>query len=358
MVLNRIVFRLHSLAGICAGLFILLTSLSGSILVFQEELEDLGNPKITMKSGYPSIGLDSLYRVIRYKFPKAAIYSASLRTDGSRAFPWVMYDSSYREGKEPLRVYLDPQSARMIKSEGAGGDWKHNPLAWIAGFHSSFQAGKAGEVLLGVISMVLLVSSCTGLYLYRRELFSTLRFRKPPWSAGHLHPALGAYSLLFILVTAVSGGWMQRYVFDWAFLRSPAYKQRSFQPSGDLPYGAGKAISQLESRYPGFKAWVIYFPSSPGGRTAVYGSRSTNSFIHSKKYADAIFLDSAGRISGTRFVDEIPRSDLYDIINAQIHYGRYGGLFVKMLYSFFGLSVSWLSLTGVILFFKRIRKPT
>jgi uncharacterized iron-regulated membrane protein len=88
----------------------------------------------------------------------------------------------------------------------------------------------------------------------------------------------------------------------------------------------------------------------------VYGSQSTNSFIHNKKFADVIFLDSAGTVAKTAFVNTIEPANRYDIINAQLHYGRYGGLPVKILYSVFGLTGGLLSITGFLLWIKRRKR--
>ena len=85
----------------------------------------------------------------------------------------------------------------------------------------------------------------------------------------------------------------------------------------------------------------------------MYGSRSSNAYIHSKKFADVIFLDSAGSISKTRFVNEISADDRYDIINSQLHIGRFGGTCIKIIYFVFGLTGALLSITGFLLWWKR-----
>src|SRR5690606_14138630 len=104
---------------------------------------------------------------------------------------------------------------------------------------------------------------------------------------------------------------------------------------------------------PDFTAYVIYFAQSTKSNTAVYGSNKSNSFIHSKKFADAVFLDSTGNVSNTRFIDEISAADRYDIINSQVHFGKYGGLPVKIIYSLLGLMSALLSITGALLWIKR-----
>jgi uncharacterized iron-regulated membrane protein len=85
----------------------------------------------------------------------------------------------------------------------------------------------------------------------------------------------------------------------------------------------------------------------------VYGSRASNAYIHSKKFADVIMLDSAGAIAKTRMINENPAADRYDIINSQLHMGRFGGIGIKIIYFVFGLSGGLLSITGFLLRWRR-----
>jgi uncharacterized iron-regulated membrane protein len=150
-----------------------------------------------------------------------------------------------------------------------------------------------------------------------------------------------------------TGVWMQRYVFTKDFYAASQPYTPVIKTSAPLPYSLDSAIKQVQQQHPAFSAHVIYCAGSPKGKTAVYGSRSTNAFIHNKKFADAVFLDSAGTLSKTAFVTEIIPENRRDIINAQIHYGRYGGWPVKLLYTLLGLSGGLLSITGFVLWQKR-----
>ncbi len=127
----------------------------------------------------------------------------------------------------------------------------------------------------------------------------------------------------------------------------------TIRASPPLSYNMDTAIIKLKQHYPLFTCHIIYFAQSNKGKTAIYGSNKNNSFIHSKKFADVVYLDSAGNIAGTRFIDSIPAADRYDIINAQIHFGKYGGMPVKIIYSLLGLLTGLMSVTGILLWLKR-----
>ena len=69
--------------------------------------------------------------------------------------------------------------------------------------------------------------------------------------------------------------------------------------------------------------------------------------------ADVIYLDSAGGVAKTRFINDIDVADRYDIINSQLHMGRFGGLGIKIIYFIFGLSGGLLSIIGFLMWRRR-----
>jgi uncharacterized iron-regulated membrane protein len=211
---------------------------------------------------------------------------------------------------------------------------------------------KTGQWLLGFFALVFLLSLITGVVLYRKNIIAVLLFKKNMLQKNNLHQLIGVYALGFNLMIAISGFWMQRYVFKKEFFVSDTY-QRILKTSPGMPYNFDSAYEQVKKQFPDFTAGVIYFAQNNSGKTAVYGSRASNNFIHSKKFADVIFLDSTGSMAKTRFINEIDAVDRYDIINSQLHMGRFGGVGIKIFYFIFGLSGALLSITGFLLWLKR-----
>ncbi|MDP4263196.1 MAG: PepSY-associated TM helix domain-containing protein [Bacteroidota bacterium] len=342
------VFSIHSIAGLLSGLFILLMSLSGAVLVFHDELDLLDYPQVIVRVNSKIIPVDTCYNNLQKKFPHARVSNCLITLNKEQAFVFTIYDSSYRSGQEALKVFIDPQAGTIKKTQGS----QSAITSWAGRFHSSFYLGKTGEWLLGFFSLVFLLSILTGLILFRRNIGAVLAFRKRVFKKGNLHQLIGTYALLFNLMIGVTGFWMQRYVFKKEFYKSYDYTP-VLKPSPPLFFSMDRALENLHRQFPDFSARVIYFPQSTKGKTTIYGSRENNSFIQSKKFADAIFLDSTGNVARTAFVNEIDASSRYDIINSQIHFGQYGGLAVKISYSLLGLTGSLLSITGFLQWYKR-----
>lgn len=349
---KSIVFSIHSIAGLVSGLFILLMSLSGAILIFNDEVDGLQNPRVEKIKNASVLSVDSAYTCLQKKYPHAQISNVSLPGRSEDAFSFIIYDSSYQSGKKALQVFVHPQTGSVLKTGGRG-KGSNNFISWLSGFHHSFHLGKTGEWLLGFCALVFLLSMITGIILFRKKIAQILLFRKNAFTRRNLHQVIGVYALLFNLMIAVTGFWMQRYVFKKTFYTVSGNYTRVFKPSPALFFNFDSTYKNLQQQYPDFTGSVVYFAQKRSDKTAIYGSRAGNSFIHSKKLADVIFLDSAGGISKTAFVTEINKSDRYDIINAQVHYGQYGGLTVKIIYSFFGLTGGLLSITGFLLWIRR-----
>jgi uncharacterized iron-regulated membrane protein len=345
--------NIHAVAGLLAGLFILALSLSGSVLAFRENLDALQKPTVGLHDkNKGSITIDSCYSIVQQHYPTAQISNCNLPVKASLPISFFIYDTSYKKGSAVLEVFIHPQTGDVIGTRGGSEDIKHNFMSWLSAFHSSFHAGKTGEWLLGFFAIIFLVSIITGIILYRRNIVAVLLFRKAVWRKNNLHQLIGTWALLFNLMIGVTGYWMQRYVFKKEFYQSYDWVN-TIKASQNLFFNFDSAYTKLKTAHPGFTAYVIYFTSSKKGKTAIYGSNASNAFIHSKKFADVIFLDSTGAVVKTRFINEIDAADRYDIINSQLHMGKYGGIGIKIIYGLFGISSALLSITGFLLWLRR-----
>jgi len=343
-----LVFKIHTIAGLVSGLFILLMSLSGAALVFHEELDNLQYPAIAVDENKQVVTIDSSYNSLKRQYPRAQVSNCAITENVTRPFIFTIYDPSFKKGTEALQVFMHPQTGVVLKTRSG----KNNLTSWIGRFHNSLHLGKKGEWLLGFLALIFLLSIITGLIQYRGNIFAVLLFRKRIFKRRNLHQLVGVYALVFNLMIVITGFWMQRYVFKKGFYKSYDYTP-VLKASPPLFYSLDSAFKNIKEKFPGFTGYIIYFAQNKKARTAVYGSQHINSFIHSKKFADAIFLDSAGSVAMTAFVNEIDASARYDIINAQVHYGQYGGLPVKIIYCLLGLTGGILSITGFLLWYKR-----
>lgn len=344
---KNFIFYIHSSAGLVSGLFILLMSLSGAVLVFHDKMDNIQKPAVEPMAYFVTT-VDSCYSAIQKQYPRAQISNCVLPENSMVPFSFFVYDPSYKNGTKAMEVFLHPQTAEVLKIRGGGA----NLASWLSKFHNSFHLGKKGEWLLGFFALVFLLSIITGFILFRKKIGAVLLFRRSAYKKNNLHQIIGVWALVFNLLMAVTGFWMQRYVFKKDFYQSYDYTP-VLKASPPLSFKFDSAYAAIKKQYPDFTAHVIYFAQSNSGKTAVYGSRASNAYIHSKKFADVIMLDSAGGIAKTRLINENSASDRYDIINSQLHMGKYGGWGIKIIYFVFGLTGAMLSITGFLLWLRR-----
>lgn len=345
---------LHSIAGLFSGVFILLMSLSGSLLVFHDELDSLQRPGINISSDKNFITVDSAYNIIKKQYPKAQISHCVLPDTKYPGFRFTIYDSLHNNAVSPLQVFIHPQSGAIAGSRD-GKSFNNSFMNWLSTFHNSFHLHKKGEWLLGFFGLIFLISLLTGLILYRKSILAVLAFRKRVYKWSNLHQLVGVYALLFNLMIGITGVWMQRYVFKKEFYSGNGWKS-VVKTTPVLSYNIDSAYHALQKQHPDFTLSTIYFAQRVNGSTTLYGSRSRNSFIHSKKLADYVSLDSTGAVAYTGFVTDIKSSDRYDIINAQVHFGQYGGWPVKLIYCLLGLASGLLGITGFLMWMRKNTK--
>ncbi len=349
---KKIIFYIHSIAGLVSGIFILLMSLSGAALVFHEDVDQLLQYPAGSDPSYQQLNLNRSYEAVQLNYPHAQISSCDLPAGLTQVLLFTVYDSSYKKGKSPMQVFLKPLSDSILKTRGGSDDIRNNFMSWLSKFHNSFHLGKTGEWMLGFFALIFLLSILTGFILFRKNIVSVLLFKKAVYKRINLHQLIGVYALLFNLMIAVTGFWMQRYVFKNEFYAANNYTML-LKASPALSFSFDTAYSTIQKKYPGFTAHVIYFAQSSSGNSFVYGSRPSKPYIHSKKFADEIMLDSTGSIRSTRLIEENSPADGYDIINSQLHMGNFGGLVIKLIYFVFGLTSALLSITGFLLWWRR-----
>lgn len=196
---------IHLWIGLVAGVLFCLSGLSGSVLVFDDELDAYFNSKlwrVEPQSG--PIQLNGATARVRSAFPNGTLLYARLPREPDHSIEyWI-------GGGELQRVYIDPWSLNIlgIRGEYAG------LLGFLHDLHVHLLAGAQGLFANGLLGFALLLMVLTGLWLAWpgwRRLLKALRLpRKGPrvvrWFA--LHRSTGLISLLLLFISALTGSAM------------------------------------------------------------------------------------------------------------------------------------------------------
>ncbi|WP_041523870.1 PepSY-associated TM helix domain-containing protein [Gilvimarinus agarilyticus] len=194
----------HRYIGLVAGLFFVVTSLTGVLLIYKQPLLLAYYPVLAaeqeadLPNGEAITAL--LARLAQERNP--AVRRVRMPTDD-----WPFYSVSYRDGSSQT---LSAYGEVLVRSEV-----QFDPMAFIFDLHAHWLAGHTGERISGYVHLAVLVLLVTGLYAWwprrwRKALHLAVR-----GSAVKVlyswHRTLGAVSALVLIVGVATGVMMVFY---------------------------------------------------------------------------------------------------------------------------------------------------
>lgn len=338
---NRTILKYHSWLGLIVGVFLLIMGISGSILVFQHDIEDVLWQRHKEITNYESLEIDKAFSVIQDKYPDWD--TRLIHFEENKAFIFNL-----RKPTQRLFIFVHPGTGEILN--------ERNELTtvtrWLLKFHYSFQAGVPGRILVLVIGILFFLSLLTGIYLYRRSILKTLLFKANVRNKNKrafyssLHRIIGVWALLLNLVLVVTGIFLS-YKVTTASLKTPVNPEPPI-----VTTSVELLLKNIKSQAPNFKPTTIRLPSGPDGSITVNGIYNNDAFFYSEFYNSFKADHKTGVITE---VIKVQESDLTTKLSSTLiplHFGQFGGIWSKILYSFIGLSGPFLSVSGFIIWQK------
>jgi uncharacterized iron-regulated membrane protein len=377
--------RLHRYAGLAMALFLTIAGLTGSVIAFEDELDAWLNPELfrTASEGIaltPSEliahveRLDPRVRVTYVPFKFASGESVRLsvkpRLDPITARAFVVdYD----------QLFLDPVSGAVLgkRQWGACCLERRHLLPFLYKLHYSLHLPeKCGVWLMGSVALVWAFDCFVGAYLTlprRRPFFGRW---KPAWQikAGtsvyrlnfDLHRAGGLWFWSVLLMLAVSGVYFNlnrelfRPIVSYLSPLTPTpFEQRQAQPP-DVPIEPTLSFAEAAERA-STEAARRGWSHTPGGvfYNPAYGIYVVD-FLASQHDHSAglgppfLYFDGQdGRLLGARVPGEGTTGDVFLRLQFPLHSGQIAGLPGRIVICLTGLVVAMLSVTGVVIWWKK-----
>lgn len=349
---NRKVFVWHSWLGLFAGLFVLIFFLTGALIVFSHEMEHTENPHLTrvvpLKEWLP---FDDLYRNARSAADKNDVFIYSfyyVPQSPNESISMRCYNSNT---KKYGLAYINPYTGDYL------GETYGTVADTLVALHYTFLAGRFGEFLAGIFAFCLMGSIITGFYVYRRHLFDGLLFRfrakKKDWKAysSYLHRVLGVWGLLFNFVLAFSGFYMMIYVFDLK-THFGTNSSKSMPTPPEITQNLDVLIEKTKARFPDFRFGYMDFPREEGQDINLLGDLPGNLLL-GEWATRATFSNSSGELISLISEEELSNWEKFEYCLYTLHYGQFGGIWLKILYCIFALLGAISTVTGFLLYSKR-----
>jgi uncharacterized iron-regulated membrane protein len=199
-----VLFQVHLWTGIAVGLYVLIISVTGSVLVYSNELYRAATPKPIVSNGSGPLLTDAqLAETVKHLYPGYRLVRIGRALD-----PNQTVDVWLSRGHEDKRRLFDPRSGSDLGDSVPTGIWLVSKLLDL---HDNLFAGPTGRKVNGVGALGVLALGVTGLAIWwpgiktwRRSLtlHRGLGWKRFIW---HLHSMIGFWGLGFLLVLAVSG---------------------------------------------------------------------------------------------------------------------------------------------------------
>jgi len=391
---RAILLVVHRYAGLGMAAFLIVAGLTGSLLAWNDELERLISPDLFLApvpaDAAPLDPLE-LRAVVLQAYPSARAAYQPLRVEPGYALQFFLTPGSDADGKPlPLsdnQVFIHPYTGVILGSRNANDLWQGRKafMPFIYRLHYTMTLGVPGALLFGVVALTWTVDCFIGFYL---TLPSRARSASPKswfsrWKpAWHVRRGSGLHKLNFDLHRA-GGLWLWLVLFVLALssvalslpvVYQPAIRQllahqpdersiaRIAQPEWLPPVNwqharqIGRREMAVRGRELGFslgsEEWMYYDASRGLYRYAVTSSRDIR-----ERYANTtLYIDAfKGEVTGIWFPTGAAAGDTVTTWLTSLHMATVGGRSYKGVMSLVGLLVSFLSVTGVYLWWKKYR---
>ena len=201
---RRAIFQIHLWTGIGIGLYLLMICLTGSVLVYRNELYRAFSPEpiIVVASG-ESLTPEALTGAARRIYPDHEVTNVRVGETPNHAV-----EISFANDGERMRRLFHPYTGEDLGDPLTVG---YRASAWMLDLHDNLLGGPTGRRINGIGAFSFIVLAVTGAVIWwpgirswRRSLIFDLRanWRRLNWS---LHSTFGFWFMPFVLIWGVSG---------------------------------------------------------------------------------------------------------------------------------------------------------
>ncbi|MGE7690235.1 PepSY-associated TM helix domain-containing protein [Lysinibacillus sp. NPDC097214] len=355
---RRIISKIHLWLSMLAGVFIVLIGLTGSLLVFEPELNSMLHPNLYKVTEGKKVTYQEALQVVSESYPKGQIDRVYTPSEPNAR---GVYLFRLKEGEEQQNIFVDPGTGYI---NGTLGDKAF--LNLITEFHEKLLLKDFnGEKIIGTIGFMFFFITLSGLYLWWPGIkkwtrgFILRRNANPYVRQFDLHKVIGGVSIPFLLVVSLTGALFayDDMIFGWFGAKAkvmPPEEQLISKPlsSGKLPLD--ELINRAEKAVPQGTLMQVRIPEkAPEGAVEFRLSGSFDPGNGNVK----VWLDQySGKVVG-KLDPRINSGLMYQTWHLPLHTGSFGGLFTKILYAIGGLTPSILMFTGVYMWwYKRKNK--
>ncbi|MEP7042642.1 MAG: PepSY-associated TM helix domain-containing protein [Dokdonella sp.] len=353
---KRVLFRLHWICGLTAGVVLAVTGFTGGLLGFEEPLLHLLNPQLHIEAaGRTALSPDRWVAAARAAQPD--LQARSLAWNGDDTAVAVRMARGKDRGSD---VLIDPYTGQVLGA--SRGDAFFQTVEQI---HRNLAAGPLGKQIVGASTVMLILLTLSGLYLRwpRRARSASAWFRidfrlkgRPFW--WQLHAVSGTCLLIFYLASALTGLWWSYDFYRNAVngLAGVTTPQRRQPSSGDADaplLSLDRAWTSLRLAVPDASQATISLTSKAG--TPIEIRYLTAASPHNRAFSTQKFDAQSGVAVERELYAEQPRGRRFVSSIYPLHTGSLIGWPGRIVMAIAALLLPLFAVTGIWIWLLRRR---
>ena len=341
--IRRSLLTLHQWVGLAAGLFLAVISVSGSALVFENEIDRALNPATSFVTpGAQPLPIEALIARVKAAYPGDQVTGVRVAEKPDQA-----YELSLRSRQSAM---VNPYTGEVLGLR----DHEKSFARWVHLVHTRLVAGEIGERLVGGFSVAMLGLAITGLVLWWPRKILTVGSASS-WKRTNfdLHNVLGFYSSLVMLFITLSGvliafeGTTDPLVRRLNPPAPEAPAPQSTPVAGGTRISVDRAIAIAEEALPGAFASNVGIPNGP---KAVF--RILKKFPEDRTPAgrSRVYLDQfSGKVLLVENTRTAPLGTRILNLKRSAHTGDIFGAPTQALYFVVSLGIALQAMTGALI---------
>ena len=360
-------FWWHRWSSLICTLFLLVLCLTGLPLIFGDEIDGWLNPHTyaTLPADTPTANLDRIVDTTRARYPREIVTSMFIDDDEPQIIAglstsWTEVMKQHSDSTHYIR--FDARTAKILEDGGPAAAKEMTFIGFMLEMHRAMFAGLPGELFMGFMGLLFVLAIVSGVVLYapfmKKLEFGTVRKKRSPrlkWL--DLHNLLGIVTLAWTSIVGITGVmnelstplfalWQQTDVKAMleTYKSTPAPHPQEF-------HSVQAAFDTAQTAMPGMRITSVVFPGSPFGSPQHYllwgkGNTPLRSRLFTPVLVDA-------RSGGLSAIVKMPWYLRTLEVSRPLHFGDYGGLTLKIIWTIFDLVTIVLLISGLYLWWAR-----
>jgi len=358
------VYDLHAWTGVVCGLFIYVVSLSGVFALFGDELrtwEEQETRIAVARETAPVMPLLSAFVAETTKKGRLLDLSLNLPTGPE---PFYLATALVKTADGPViteEQRWHPNAGTVLPLRAKGLSY------WIVDFHRNLMLDRTlGRFLVALSGIVLLVLIVSGLVMHRKifqEIFTWRLSRSIRLKWQDSHKTIAVWGLPCHLMFAFTGAWLGLVIIFVPITAMISFKgdtgaliEAVLGPQPQPTGISARMFSIDEARDRAYRHVGIRPDSVSislwGDEKAKYRFR----YPPSRALISHAWIDisaTTGRIIDARLTDKPGLTFRVNPAMTTLHYGQFGGLWIKFLYVVLGISLCLITATGLMIWLER-----